>query len=165
MEDRVVVLGQPIRPLLVVVPLELFITAVLFDLAGAATGVPLFAQVGYWTLALGLITAAVAGVAVLVDLQATPSGAQRRIALARWAVSSAGALAFGLVWFARLSDEGRLTGGLLALELIALAVGIGGALLAGWLAQRPGVVAATRAHAEAMAQRLTGHHTPTRRPA
>lgn len=156
MEDRVRVVGQPIRPLLLVVPLQLFVTALLFDLAGLASRLELFAEVAFWTIAVGLVTAGVAGIGAMIDLRATPRGSQaRRIAMVRGVATSAGAVLFALVFFARLGSH-TLGGGLFTLELFALLVGVAGAIVGGHLARRERVVAATRERAEAMARRLTG---------
>jgi uncharacterized membrane protein len=163
-EDRVRVVGQPVRPLLLVIPLELFVTAVLFDLAGLATGLELFAEVAFWTLAVGLVTAVIAGLGALVDLRATRRGGDaRRIAMVRGAASSAGAVLLTLVFFARLGGDHSLGVGLFVLELFALLVGVAGAVLGGWLARRERVVTATRERAESMARRLTGQRAPAPR--
>ncbi|WP_213450230.1 DUF2231 domain-containing protein [Rhizomonospora bruguierae] len=162
MEDRVKVVGQPIRPLLLVVPLHLLVTALVCDLAALATGSDLFALVGFWTLALGLLCAAVAGIGALIDLRATPHGSRaRRIATVHGAAASAGAALFALIFFARLNGPagGRAHAAgraLVLLEVLALLVGVAGAIVGGQLARRERVVAATRSRAESVARRLTG---------
>ncbi len=64
MESRTKFLGHPIHPMLVVFPLGLFITAVIFDIIYLITGIQLFTVIAFYDIAggiLGGLTAAVFG--------------------------------------------------------------------------------------------------------
>ena len=54
MESKVKLLGHPIHPLLIVLPLGLFIGAVVFDALCLWRGNPLLGIVGYWNIAGGI---------------------------------------------------------------------------------------------------------------
>jgi uncharacterized membrane protein len=79
MESRAKLLGHPIHPMLIVFPLGLFISAVVFDFVRLWTGSEVFAAVSFWNIVGGLL-AAVFG---LVDWIAIPDGTRaKRIGLA-----------------------------------------------------------------------------------
>src|SRR5215211_4051629 len=51
MESRAKLLGHPVHPMLIVLPLGLFIAAVVFDGVYLWRGSPAFATVAYWNIA------------------------------------------------------------------------------------------------------------------
>jgi hypothetical protein len=55
MESRAKLLGHPIHPMLIVLPLGLFISAVVFDALYLWRGSATFAAVAYWNIAGGII--------------------------------------------------------------------------------------------------------------
>jgi uncharacterized membrane protein len=55
MESKAKLLGHPIHPMLIVLPLGLFIAAVIFDVLAMFTGNSTFATVAYWNIAGGII--------------------------------------------------------------------------------------------------------------
>ena len=57
MESKFKVLGHPVHPVLVVVPLGLFIATVVFDALYFWRGGPGFAVVAFWNIAAGVIGA------------------------------------------------------------------------------------------------------------
>src|SRR5436190_2235568 len=59
---RAVVLGHPVHPMLIVFPVGLFVTAVVFDAIDMFGGSPVFGLVAYWMLAAGLVGAVLAAV-------------------------------------------------------------------------------------------------------
>ena len=67
MESRAKLLGHPIHPMLIVLPLGLFIGAVVFDAMYLWRGNPTFAAIGYWNIAGGIIGGLLAAVFGLVD--------------------------------------------------------------------------------------------------
>src|SRR5689334_110547 len=74
MESRAKMLGHPIHPMLVVLPLGLFIGAVVFDAVALWRGSAAMAQVGFWNIAGGIVGGVLAAVFGLVDWLAIPSG-------------------------------------------------------------------------------------------
>ena len=74
MESRAKLLGHPIHPMLIVLPLGLFIAAVVFDALYMWRGSPTFATVAYWNIAGGVIGGLLAAVFGLIDWLAIPAG-------------------------------------------------------------------------------------------
>ena len=78
MESRVKILGHPIHPLLIVLPLGLLSMAVIFDILKLITGNTTFSVVAYWNIAAGVITGLLAAVFGLLDWLAIPSGTRAK---------------------------------------------------------------------------------------
>lgn len=55
MESRLKVLGHPVHPMLVMFPVGLLVTAVLFDLVDTVGGPDFLGEVAYWNITVGLI--------------------------------------------------------------------------------------------------------------
>src|SRR5689334_10159205 len=129
MESRVKVLGHPIHPMLVVLPLGLFIGAVVFDAIYLWRGSTTVAAVGYWNIAGVIAGGLVVAVFGLIDWLAIPSGTRaKRIGVFHALSNVAAILGFAIVFWLRYSS-GRLavTSNLFAIEVIALAIGaVGG---------------------------------------
>ena len=78
MESRAKLLGHPIHQMLVAFPLGLLSMAIIFDLAASATGTPYWAEIAYWMMASGLITALLAAPFGLIDWLGIPSGTRAK---------------------------------------------------------------------------------------
>jgi uncharacterized membrane protein len=140
-ESRAKILGHPIHPMLVVFPLGLFFTAVIFDFIDLVGGPGVLGDVAYWNIAVGLIGGILAAFAGLRDLRAIPGGTRaKRIAL-RHGTTNASLLAlFAISWLIRMGGEYRsVGGGLFVLELVAVGLASLGAWLGGELVDRLGV--------------------------
>lgn len=141
-EPRVRVLGHPVHPMLVVFPLGLFVTAVVFDLVDLAGGGEVFGQVAYWNIAAGLVGAAVAAPFGLLDwwLNIPQRTRARRIGLWHGGINLLVSLIFLVVWLAR---QGRLEhaagGGLFVVELLAIGLASVSAWIGGELVDRLGI--------------------------
>ncbi|MDG4766285.1 hypothetical protein O7632_19570 [Solwaraspora sp. WMMD406] len=124
MDSRQRVPGHPIQPMLVTLPLGLFVCATLFDVSTLAGGPTLFGEVGYWTMVAGLVAMAVTTGAGLIDLWDEPAGAFRS-ALVRFNLFAAGMGAvFLLVCLIRAGTTVVLVRpALLLVELVGLGVG------------------------------------------
>jgi uncharacterized membrane protein len=131
MESRAKLLGHPIHPMLIVLPLGLFIAAVLFDGLYLWRGSPAFATVAYWNIAAGIIGGLLAAVFGLIDWFAIPDGTRaKRIGLLHGGSNVVVVLMFALVWWMRGdTPDGATTTTLFLLELVALMLGS----VAGWL--------------------------------
>src|SRR3990170_1913522 len=82
MESKAKLLGHPIHPMLIVLPLGLFIGAVLFDAVYLWRGLPAFATVAYWNIAAGIVGGLLAAVFGAIDWFAIPAGTRaKRIGL------------------------------------------------------------------------------------
>src|SRR5215467_8170035 len=64
--------GHALHPMLVVFPLGLLATSVVWDLAYLGTGNKMWAQISFWTIIAGLIGAAFAAVPGFVDWMGIP---------------------------------------------------------------------------------------------
>ena len=64
--------GHPIHPMLVMFPIALFVATLACDLAFWRTGAPYWATASLWLLGAGLIMAALAAVAGLIDVLGEP---------------------------------------------------------------------------------------------
>jgi uncharacterized membrane protein len=110
MESRAKLLGHPIHPMLIVLPLGL---------------------AAYWNIAAGIIGGLLAAVFGLIDWLAIPAGTRaKRIGLLHGGANVVVVLAFGLVWLQRTNAvDNAPTGGIFFVEVGALLLGS----VAGWL--------------------------------
>src|SRR5688500_18081381 len=131
MESRVKFLGHPVHPMLIVLPLGLFIAAVVFDAVYAWGGPATFAAVGYWNIAGGIIGGLLAAAFGLVDWLAIPRVTRaKRIGLLHGAANLVVVLTFAFVWLTRTNTvDLAASTGVFMLEVGALALGA----VAGWL--------------------------------
>lgn len=151
MESRLKVLGHPVHPMLVMFPLALLATGVIFDLVDLLGGAEVLGEVAYWNISVGLAVGLLAAVAGTFDLLAIPAGTRaKRVAVAHALTNAAVLLLFAAVWFMRTgAEQQRAGGGLIAIELVALA-GLGvGAWFGGELVDRLGVGVDADAHLDA----------------
>lgn len=83
MESKAKVLGHPVHPMLVTVPIGMFVASSLFDALSARSRKPHWGQVSYWMLATGLIGGAAAAAFGAADFLAIPRGTRaKRVGLA-----------------------------------------------------------------------------------
>src|SRR5262245_56279703 len=73
MESRTKIFGHAVHPILIVFPLGLFATAVVFDAIGWATGNGKWLQTAFWMIGAGIIGGLAAALFGLIDYQAIPS--------------------------------------------------------------------------------------------
>lgn len=78
MEGRAKLLGHPIHPMLIVLPLGLFIMAVVADVLYLVLGNQAFATVAYWNIAGGILSGLLAAVFGTIDWLAIPSGTRAK---------------------------------------------------------------------------------------
>lgn len=78
MESKAKLLGHPVHQMLIVFPLGLLATAVVFDLIYLANENPTMAAVAYWLLAAGLVGALLAAPFGLIDWLAIPKGTRAK---------------------------------------------------------------------------------------
>jgi uncharacterized membrane protein len=141
MESRLKLLGHPVHPMLIVFPLGLLSTAVIFDLIDIAGGPRVLGDVAYWNIVAGLIGGVLAAVAGAFDLLAIPAGTRAKRIAVLHAVCNTGVLfLFAGVWAVRMAADHRSAGGgLLAIEVVALGVAGVAAWFGGELVDRLGV--------------------------
>jgi uncharacterized membrane protein len=137
--------------MLIVLPLGLFVAAVVFDALSLWYGSPAFAAVGYWNIAAGIVGGLLAAVFGLIDWLAIPSGTRaKRIGLLHGASGVLAVGAFALVWWQRSgSVELSPSTNLFVLEAAALLLGSVTGWLGGELVNRLGVSVDDGAHLDA----------------
>src|SRR5215210_4724213 len=78
MESKTKFFGHPIHPVLVVFPLGLFVTAVLFDILYLSVGNPVFPTVSFYTIATGVVGGLLAAIFGFIDWLALPSNSRAK---------------------------------------------------------------------------------------
>ena len=78
MESKAKILGHAIHPIMIVFPLGLLSTSVIFDVLFLIWGVPEFATASYWMMAAGLVGGVLAAVFGLIDWTALPAGTRAK---------------------------------------------------------------------------------------
>ena len=130
MDARAKLLGHPIHQMLIVFPLGLLATAVIFDLIAIVFSEGYWSEIGYWMIAAGVITGLLAAPFGLIDWLAIPSGTRaKRVGAIHGVGNVLVVLMFGASWLLR-GDAPR------APETLALALSFaagGLALFTGWL--------------------------------
>jgi uncharacterized membrane protein len=147
METKVKVAGHPVHPMLIVFPLGLLSTAVVFDIIYLISGTVQWTIVAYYMIGAGIIGGAAAAVFGWLDWIAIPAGTRaRRIGL--WhGVGNAVVLAlFILSWVLRRpSPELPPTGAIVA-ALSGVVIALVTSWLGGELVDRLGVGVDEGAH-------------------
>lgn len=140
MDKGAKVLGHHIHPILIVFPLGLLSTAVIFELVYFATGSRTFNDLTYWLLISGVIGGLVAAVFGWIDWAFIPGGTRAKyIGLMHGGVNAAALVLFLISWYLRTgpTTEPSALASVLALAGFALA-GVGG-WLGGELVERLGI--------------------------
>lgn len=135
MESRVKFAGHPVHPMLIVFPLGLLATAVIFDIIYLVSGSPQWTLVAYYMIGAGLIGGLAAAVFGWLDWFAIPGGTRaKRIGLWHGAGNVAVLALFILSWILRRDSPvepptGAIVAGLLGVVLALLTSWLGGELV------------------------------------
>lgn len=131
MESKAKALGHPIHPMLIVFPLGLLATAVIFDLIGLATEESDWHRVAYYLIGAGIVGGLLAAIFGLVDWLAIPTRTRAKgIGILHALSNTAALIAFAVSWYIRYRGEINDP------SSIAIILAIIGALIAtvgGWL--------------------------------
>jgi uncharacterized membrane protein len=140
-ESKVKLLGHPIHPMLVVLPLGLFIATVVFDAFYVWQGSPALATASYWNIAAGVVGGLLAAVFGFMDWLAIPWGTRaKRIGLLHGGSMVVVVIVFATVWSLRSTTiDHAPTTGIFVMEAVALVLGAMAAWLGGELVDRLGV--------------------------
>jgi uncharacterized membrane protein len=130
MESRARFLGHALHPMLIVFPLGLLSTAVIFDVVWLITSEARWYEVAYYMIAAGLIGGLAAGLTGWIDWTAIPGRTRaKRVGLVHGVGNVAVLGLFILSWLLR-----RETAGPPPTEaVVASVIGLGLALVTGWL--------------------------------
>ena len=103
MESKAKILGHPAHPILIVFPLGLLVTSVIFDIIHLFTGNGYWSEIAFWMLVGGLIGGIIAGFAGFIDWAAIPEGTRaKRIGLFHSIGNVVVLVLFGFGWVFRL---------------------------------------------------------------
>ena len=131
METRLKVLGHPVHPMLIVFPLGLLATAVIFDVLYLITGNDDLAVFSFWAIAAGIVGGLAAAPFGLIDWLAIPSGTRaKQLGLVHGVGNVVIVALFAVSWLMRLDDAAFAPN---LLPFILGLVGAGLALFTAWL--------------------------------
>jgi uncharacterized membrane protein len=130
MESKAELLGHPIHPMLIVFPLGLLATAVIFDIIGLIIGNGRWSEVSFWMIGAGIIGGLISAVFGLIDWSAIPNGTRaKRIGLLHGGGNVVVVLLFIISWFMRRSAPASPS----TFAYVLSFVGFGLAFFTGWL--------------------------------
>jgi uncharacterized membrane protein len=131
METRLKLLGHPIHPMLIVLPLGLFSVAVLFDVVYLMTGAEEFADVAFWNITIGILGGLAAAVFGAIDWWAIPKGTRaKRVGLWHGLGNLVIVVLFIGSWLLRQRDYAYVPD---PLPFVLGLLGVGLALVTAWL--------------------------------
>ncbi len=123
--------GHAIHQQLIVFPLGLLVTAVVFDAIGMATGNGGFTTAAYYMIAAGVLSGVVAAAFGAIDYLAIPPGTRaKRVGLVHGVGNEIMLVLFAISWFLRPADAAQAPG------VLAFLLGVVGLVLSavtGWL--------------------------------
>jgi uncharacterized membrane protein len=134
-------MGHSIHPMLIVFPLGLFSTAVIFDILYLATDRAGFQISAAYTIAAGVIGGLVAAVFGAADWLAIPAGTRaKRVGAIHGLTNVVVVLLFGVSWLLRLNaDNWEPSAAALVLSFAGIILGGVAAWLGGELVERLGI--------------------------
>ena len=141
MESRAKLMGHPAHPMLIVFPLGLLTTAVIFDIVYLASDRDGFAFAAAYTIAAGVIGGLVAALFGLIDWLAIPAGTRaKRVGTLHGLGNVVVVVLFATSWLLRASaDNWDPSAGALVLSFAGVILAAGTGWLGGELVDRLGV--------------------------
>jgi uncharacterized membrane protein len=140
MESKVKAFGHPIHPMLIVFPLGLLATSLIFDIIHWVTGNEFFSVVAFWMITAGVIGALLAAIFGLIDWIAVPSGTRaKRIGLWHGVGNVVIVLLFIVSWLIRLNAQSNPNVFAYLLSIVGVLLALVTAWLGGELVDRLGV--------------------------
>jgi uncharacterized membrane protein len=130
MEARAKVMGHAVHQMLIVFPLGLFSTAVIFDVIHLISGGPTWSLVSYRMIAAGIIGGLCAALFGAIDWSKIPSGTRAyRIGVLHGLGNVVVVALFAVSWWLRRPDPGNPS----AIAIGFMIVGAALSLVTGWL--------------------------------
>jgi uncharacterized membrane protein len=140
MESKAKLFGHPIHQMLIVFPLGLLATSVIFDMIYLITGNGYWTEIAFWMIAAGVVGGLVAAVFGLIDWLAIPKNTRAKSVGILHAFTNVVVLGlFSASWFLRQDMPNRTTMLAIGLSLAACVLSSIGAWLGGELVTRLGV--------------------------
>jgi uncharacterized membrane protein len=147
MDSRAKIAGHSIHQILIVFPLGLLATAVVFDAVYLATANEAMRVVAYWMLVAGILGGLVAAPFGTIDWLAIPTGTRaRRVGLYHGLTMVAAIVLFAGSWWMRYSTPDRPAPSAYVLSYVGAVVAVIGGWLGGELVARLGVGVYDGAH-------------------
>jgi uncharacterized membrane protein len=130
MEAKAKLLGHPIHQMLIVFPLGLLATAVVFDIIGLIAKDGRWSVIAFYMMAAGLVSGVVAAIFGLIDFLGIPPNTRAKTIGAMHGIGNAVAMAlFAASWFLRRPHVA--SPGAVAYTLAFIAAGL--SMVTGWL--------------------------------
>ncbi|MEV0347001.1 DUF2231 domain-containing protein [Nonomuraea sp. NPDC050680] len=140
MDSKAKALGHPVHPMLIVFPLGLLVTAVIFDILHLITNGSGFPVAAAYTIAAGIIGGVVAGVFGLIDWVAIPAGSRAKRIGALHGIGNVLVLVlFAISWLLRTGTDWVPTVPALVLSFAGVLLGAVTGWMGGELVDRLGV--------------------------
>jgi uncharacterized membrane protein len=163
-ESKARLLGHSVHPILIVFPLGLLSTAVIFDVIHMIWTNPVFATVSYWMIVAGIIGGAIAAVFGFIDYSGIPSGTRASsIGLMHGITNAIVLVLFILSWYLRSSRPESPPVTASALSIFGFVLALFGGWLGGELVERLGIAVHTGANPDAPSS-LERDHVGGREP-
>jgi len=152
MQARARAAGHAMHPVLMVFPLGLLSTAVIFDVLFFVTDDQRYATAAFFAIAAGVVGGVVASAAGILDWTKIPKGTRaRRLGLLHGVGNEIVLVLFVVSWLVRRAEEGAHEPGVVAFLLALAAIALAG--VTGWmgseLVERLGIGVHPGAHADA----------------
>jgi uncharacterized membrane protein len=140
MESRAKLFGHPIHPMLIVFPLGMFITSLVFDFIRYGTGDGTWGLVGFYMIGAGVLGGLLSAVFGAIDWWAIPHGTRAK-ALGLWhgLGNVVVVVLFIISWFLRRGAPAEPPAGAFVLSIIAVGLGAVTGWLGGELVDRLGI--------------------------
>src|SRR5687767_12869717 len=165
MESRAKFLGHAIHPIMIVFPLGLLATGVVFDVIYLIWGNPNMALVAYWMIAAGIVGGLLAAPFGWIDWFAIPSGTRAKsIGLMHGVGQTIAILLFAASWWLRSDAPARPEMLASVLSFIGAGVAGFGGWLGGELVERLGVGVDDGANLNAPSSLSSSTAVPVNRP-
>ena len=150
MESKAKLVGHPLHPMLVVFPLGLLVTSIVFDCIHRKTKKEDPAKVAHAMIGAGVLSGVLAALPGIIDWMAIPHGTRaKQIGLWHGGGNVLVLLLFGLSWLQRRRDPAHPSNSALALSVAGVLLGNGTAWLGGELVHRLNVSVDEGAHLDA----------------
>jgi len=129
-ESRIKFAGHAIHPMLIVFPLGLFATAVLFDVIRLFHGGGSWGEAAFYDIAVGIVGGLLAAVFGFIDWLGLPSRTRARsVGMWHGIGNVAIVVLFAISWFLRMPNPGSPPTAAFVLAVVAVLM----ALVTGWL--------------------------------
>lgn len=132
--------GHPVHPMLIVFPLGLLATAVIFDIITLSTSDAKWSSMAWYMIAAGIIGGLLAALFGFIDWLGLPSNTRAKaIGLWHGCLNVLVVILFAVSWVLRRPDPASPTGLALALSFGAVVIAVVAGWLGGELVDRMGV--------------------------